>query len=91
MVPPTSKYPILYEINTRIWRQRFGAATRLLDIPDTYWQQLAALGVDYVWLMGVWQTGPNILHYALDAGLQQAYQQAPAYQERRGALWQRAR
>ncbi|PSR12709.1 MAG: glycosidase [Bacteroidetes bacterium] len=82
MVPPTSKYPILYEINTRIWRQRFGAATRLLDIPDTYWQQLAALGVDYVWLMGVWQTGPNILHYALDAGLQQAYQQAlPDWQE----------
>ena len=82
MVPPTSKYPILYEINTRIWRQRFGAATRLLDIPDTYWQQLAALGVDYVWLMGVWQTGPNNLHYALDAGLQQAYQQAlPDWQE----------
>lgn len=67
--------PILYEINTRVWRHRFGAATRLLDIPTTYWQQLADLGVDYVWLMGVWQTGPNVLHYALEPGLQHEYTQ----------------
>lgn len=66
-------HPILYEINTRVWRKRFGPATQLLEVPDAYWQQLAALGVDYVWLMGVWQTGPNVLNYALEDGLKQAY------------------
>ncbi|MEZ4985841.1 MAG: alpha-amylase family glycosyl hydrolase [Saprospiraceae bacterium] len=75
--------PILYEINTRVWRHRFGEDTRLLDIPFAYWQQLAALGVEYVWLMGVWQTGPNVLHYALESGLQEAYRQAlPDWTER---------
>ena len=66
-------HPILYEINTRVWRKRFGAATQLLEVPDAYWQQLGVLGVDYVWLMGVWKTGPNALNYALEAGLKQAY------------------
>ncbi|MGH1437162.1 MAG: alpha-amylase family glycosyl hydrolase [Lewinella sp.] len=69
-------HPILYEINTRVWRKRFGPATTLLEVPDAYWQQLGALGVDYVWLMGVWQTGPNVLDYALEDGLQQAYSRA---------------
>lgn len=66
-------HPSLYEINTRVWRKRFGADTKLLEIPDAYWQQLAKLGIDYVWLMGVWQTGPNVLDYALEPGLQEAY------------------
>ncbi|MEL7219937.1 MAG: alpha-amylase family glycosyl hydrolase, partial [Bacteroidota bacterium] len=66
-------HPTLYEINTRVWRHRFGKDTRLLDIPVQYWEQLAELGVDYVWLMGVWQTGPNSLHYALEPGLKQEY------------------
>lgn len=66
-------HPTLYEINTRVWRHRFGKDTRLLDIPSKYWEQLARLGVDYVWLMGVWKTGPNTLNYALEPGLQQEY------------------
>lgn len=66
----------LYEINTRVWRHRFGPNTKLLAVPDAYWKQLQALGIDYIWLMGVWQTGPNILNYALTPGLQQAYTEA---------------
>lgn len=65
--------PTLYQINTRVWRHRFGENTQLLDVPDTYWKQLSTIGVEYVWLMGVWQTGPNVLDYALVPGLQEEY------------------
>lgn len=65
--------PTLYQINTRVWRHRFGKDTPLLDVPDAYWKQLSKLGVHYVWLMGVWQTGPNVLNYALEPGLQEEY------------------
>ena len=57
--------PTLYQINIRVFRHRFGAGTRLLDIPVAYWEQLAARGIDYVWLMGVWQTGRNARGYGL--------------------------
>lgn len=63
----------LYQINTRVWRHRFGANTKLRDIPEQYWTKLAQLGIDYVWLMGVWQTGPNVLNYAMEPGLQEEY------------------
>lgn len=63
----------LYQINTRVWVKRFGATARLKDVPTSYWQQLADLGIQYVWLMGVWQTGPNVLDYALEPGLQSEY------------------
>ncbi|MEM9930064.1 MAG: alpha-amylase family glycosyl hydrolase [Bacteroidota bacterium] len=63
----------LYEINTRVWIKRFGPDAKLLDVPQAYWQQLAQLGIEFVWLMGVWKTGPNVLDYALEEGLQQAY------------------
>ena len=54
-------YPSLYQVNTRVWltaltRNRRGRAT-LDDIPDTELNHLANLGVDYVWLLSVWQTG----------------------------------
>lgn len=65
--------PTLYQINTRVWRHRFGDDTQLLDVPERYWKQLSKLGVEYVWLMGVWQTGPNVLNYALEPGLREEY------------------
>lgn len=69
--------PTLYQINTRVWRHRFGPETRLLDIPQTYWQWLADEGVDYVWLMGVWRTVREAVpRYALTDGLKKAYAQA---------------
>ncbi|RMF04345.1 MAG: hypothetical protein D6772_00705 [Bacteroidetes bacterium] len=71
-VMPT-QHPILYQINTRVWVKRFGPQATLADVPLGYWSQLARLGVDYVWLMGVWQTGPNVLEYALEPGLRAEY------------------
>ncbi|MBV9124624.1 MAG: alpha-amylase, partial [Planctomycetes bacterium] len=56
------RYPSLYQINTRAWltelsRRRSRAAT-LEDIPEIELDQLAQTGLDWVWLLSVWQTGP---------------------------------
>ena len=55
------RYPKLYQINTRLW---LGDISRMLqrpvtldDIPDQALDQLARLGFDWVWLLGIWQTG----------------------------------
>jgi glycosidase len=54
-------YPSLYEINTRVWLTELGRSlgrpATLDDIPDAELQQLAAAGFDWIWLLGVWQTG----------------------------------
>jgi glycosidase len=54
-------YPSLYQINTRVWLRelsdRLGRSARLADIPDEFLDQVAALGFDYVWFLGLWQTG----------------------------------
>jgi hypothetical protein len=55
------RYPALYEINTRVWLREFadslGRPATLADIPDSSLDQIAALGFDYVWFLGLWQTG----------------------------------
>lgn len=55
-------YPALYQINTRVWLfelgRRLGRAASLDDVPDENLAQIAELGFDWVWLLGVWQTGP---------------------------------
>jgi hypothetical protein len=60
----------LYEINTAVWLQRLGAQAAssplTLDaVPAEAWDELGALGVDAVWLMGVWQRSPAGLAIAL--------------------------
>lgn len=56
------RYPTLYQINTRVWlrqlAQQLGRPATLDDIPEAELERLAALGFDWVWLLGVWQTGP---------------------------------
>src|SRR5436190_11658570 len=59
----TPRYPALYQINTRVWlteisRQLDRKAT-LDDIPDAELDQLAKMGFDWIWLLSVWQTGPD--------------------------------
>jgi len=62
-------HPNLYEVNTRLLLTRYKKGRRrptLRDIPDTYWQELAGRGMDWVWLMGVWtltekQINPNLI------------------------------
>src|SRR6478736_1698012 len=58
----TPCYPLLYQINTRVWltelSQKLGRPATLDDIPDAELDRLAALGFDWVWFLSVWQTGP---------------------------------
>src|SRR5260370_29743055 len=55
-------YPSLYQINTRIWLQelaeRLGRPATLDDVADAALDRIAALGFDWVWPLGIWQTGP---------------------------------
>lgn len=72
------RYPSLYEINTRVWIRQFDGPDRLSNIPNDYWEYLKSRGVQYIWMMGVWQTvsREQLLVYALEPGLQQAYRYA---------------
>ncbi|MBN1945786.1 MAG: hypothetical protein JW797_08915 [Bradymonadales bacterium] len=60
--------PILYEINTWPWlneiRQREGRSLTLAEIPGRVWDSLAALHIDAVWLMGIWQRSPAAVRIA---------------------------
>ncbi len=56
------KYPLIYEINTWVWLNELSRKHRrpitLADIPAAEWDALAQLGMDAVWLMGVWERSP---------------------------------
>lgn len=49
-------HPLVYEINTRVWLRELG--TDLARVQSGEIDRLAQLGFDYLWLMGVWRTGP---------------------------------
>lgn len=55
-------HPSLYQINTRIWLRelgdRLGRPAQLADVPDADLDRLAGLGFDWLWPLGIWQTGP---------------------------------
>ena len=59
----TTRYPLLYQINTRVWLTEFslalGRRATLDDIPDSELDRLAEQGFDWIWLLSVWQTGPG--------------------------------
>ena len=54
--------PLIYEIDTWTWLERLGhqggRPIGLATVPDAAWDALAGLGVDAVWLMGVWRRSP---------------------------------
>ena len=60
---PWSKYPVIYEINTWVWLQELGkgkkAPVTLATVPKKEWDAIAALNVDAVWFMGVWERSPS--------------------------------
>jgi len=59
----------IYEINTAVWLTRLGGVD-LARVPPSAWDALAALPVDAVWLMGVWERSPAGLAIAqADPGL----------------------
>lgn len=51
----------LYQLNTRILlaerSRELGRPATLDDVPDSLLDEIAGLGFDWVWLLGVWQTG----------------------------------
>ena len=57
------RYPLLYQINTRVWltelSRSLGRRATLDDIPDAELDALAKQDFDWVWLLSVWQTGPE--------------------------------
>ncbi len=56
-----SRYPLLYQINTRVWltdlSRALGRPATLDDLADTSLDRLAQQGFDWIWLLSVWQTG----------------------------------
>ncbi len=56
-------YPSLYQINTRVWltelSRSLGRAATLDDLADADLDALAQKGFDWIWLLSVWQTGPE--------------------------------
>ncbi len=63
-------YPSLYQINTRVWLRdlagTLGRPATLADIPDAFLDDAAALGFDYLWFLGLWQTGAAGRQVVLD-------------------------
>ena len=57
----TTKHPLLYQINTRLLLQERGTAigrpATLEDVPESLLDELADKGFEWVWFLGVWQTG----------------------------------
>ncbi|MCI0403234.1 MAG: alpha-amylase, partial [Acidobacteria bacterium] len=64
-----TEHPLLYEINTRVLLGELSPTGRkairgapkgstLAQVPASVVNEIAGLGFDLVWLMGVWQTGP---------------------------------
>ena len=78
MVNP--RFPSLYQINTRVWLN----GGTLDDAPDAELDHIAARGFEWVWLLGVWQTGEKGREAALaEPPLMDDYRRAlPDFTER---------
>lgn len=71
-------HPILFEINTRCWLRALSEKNRvpvtLANVPEQEFASWAGWGFTYIWLMGVWTTGPLARAQALgDPRQRQAY------------------
>src|SRR5947199_5247770 len=62
MVPVMAPHQALYQVNTRVWLgelgRRLGRPATFDDAPDADLDTLAGAGFDWLWPLGVWQTGP---------------------------------
>jgi hypothetical protein len=65
-----TKYPSLYQINTRVWlnelSQSLGRPATLDDIPDSELDRLATMGFDWIWFLSVWTTGEKARKVSLE-------------------------
>jgi hypothetical protein len=61
-LPSFPEKPIIYEINTWIWlyelSKKYRKKINLANIPSKELDELASLGFNTIWLMGVWQRSP---------------------------------
>lgn len=59
-------HPHLYQIHTWAWldalSKEAGRNLQLVDVPDTEWDRIQALGFDLVYLLGIWQRSPAGRH-----------------------------
>ncbi len=57
----TGSNPSLYQVNTAVSlgeiSRKLGRKATLDDVPDEWLDQLATKGFDWLWFLGVWQTG----------------------------------
>ncbi len=57
----TPLYPLLYQINTRVWltelSDKLCRPATLDDVPDSELDRIAEMGFDWVWFLSVWKTG----------------------------------
>lgn len=73
--------PVIYEINTWVWLDELGRksghSVTLATVPEEVWDGLASLGMDAVWLMGVWERSPRGVRIArAHRDLRKAYELA---------------
>jgi glycosidase len=69
--------PRLLEINARIWIKRFGNDCNLSSIPDEQINKWKELGVDMIWLMGVWDNNKAVINeYCFEPELISSYNSA---------------
>jgi hypothetical protein len=73
--------PVIYEINTWVWlnelSRKHDSHITLASVPEEEWDAIAALEIDAVWLMGVWERSPAGIRIALrNEGLIASFRQA---------------
>jgi glycosidase len=65
---PWPKYPLLYEINTRVWLNELSAKAgeriTLDKVPSEEIDKIARHGFQAIWLMGVWTTNDDPIQMA---------------------------
>ncbi len=72
------KQPVIYEINTWVWlhhlSRRYQRPITLETVPQEEWEAVGKMGIDAVWLMGVWERSPEGVRIARESpGLEIAY------------------
>ncbi len=75
------KHPVIYEINTWVWLRELGRKYQrpvtLATVPAEEWDQIASLGFDAVWFMGIWERSPAGIEIALrNKGLLEDFRRA---------------
>ncbi|TCO50688.1 alpha-amylase [Actinocrispum wychmicini] len=72
--------PVVYEVNTAVWlnavARAVGRRVTLADVPASEWDAITPVGIDAVWLMGVWERSPAGLAIAnANAELRASFEQ----------------